>query len=106
MASLTSVRPFEISIEVSENDLRRFGLRFDDIVAAIRRSSLDLPAGSIKTRDGEVVLRTRGQAYLGQRISKTSSWFHRSDGTRVLLGDIATVVDGFAETTKKSTLRW
>ncbi|MDG1401666.1 MAG: efflux RND transporter permease subunit [Candidatus Binatia bacterium] len=101
MASLTGVRPFEISVEVSENDLRRFGLRFDDIVDAIRKSSLDLPAGSIKTRDGEVVLRTRGQAYLGNDFEDIVV-VSQLDGTRVLLGDIATVVDGFAETTKSS----
>jgi multidrug efflux pump subunit AcrB len=101
MANLTSIRPFEISIEVSENDLRRFGLRFDDIVQAIRRSSLDLPAGSIKTRDGEVVLRTRGQAYRGYDFEDIVV-VSQIDGTRVLLGDIATVVDGFAETTKSS----
>lgn len=101
MANLTSIRPFEISIEVSENDLLRFGLRFDDIVRAIRRSSLDLPAGSIKTRDGEVVLRTRGQAYRGDDFEDIVV-VSQLDGTRVLLGDIATVVDGFAETIKSS----
>ena len=52
--ALKLVRPFEISIEVSEESLRRHGLRFDDVVQAVRSSSLDLPGGSIKTAGGEI----------------------------------------------------
>lgn len=101
VAELTSVRPFEISIEVSEHDLRRHGLRFDDVVAAVRRSSLDLPAGSIRTRDGEVVLRTSGQAYRGHEFEDIVL-LADLDGSRVRLGDVATVVDGFAETDRST----
>ena len=36
---LGNARPFEISIEVSEAALRRWSLSFDDVVAAVRRSS-------------------------------------------------------------------
>lgn len=96
MASLTSVRPFEISIEISEHDLRRHGLRFDDVVAAVRRSSLDLSAGSIKTADGEIVLRTSGQAYRGHEFEDIVL-LSDLDGTRVRLGEVATIIDGFAE---------
>ncbi|MFP6663630.1 MAG: efflux RND transporter permease subunit [Deltaproteobacteria bacterium] len=102
MASLTSVRPYEISIEVSEGDLRRHGLRFDDVVAAVRRSSLDLSAGSIKTADGEIVLRTSGQAYRGDEFEEIVL-LSDLDGTRVRLGDVATIIDGFAES-DQSTL--
>ena len=61
-------RPFEISIEVSEDNLRRYGLSFDQVAAAVRRSSLDLPGGSIKTGGGEILLRTKGQAYRGHEF--------------------------------------
>ena len=46
---LTNVRDFEISIEVSESSLRRYGLTFEEVANAVRRSSLDLPGGVIKT---------------------------------------------------------
>ncbi|MCK4999623.1 MAG: efflux RND transporter permease subunit, partial [Anaerohalosphaera sp.] len=52
---VAGVRPYEISIEVSEETLRRYSLTFDDISAAIRRSSLDVPGGSVKTTGGEVL---------------------------------------------------
>ncbi len=94
---LTIARPYEISIEVSEVALQRFGLTFDEVVQAVRRTSMDLPGGSIKTSGGEISLRTKGQAYKGLEFEKLTL---RSfpDGTRLYLGDVATVVDGFAET--------
>jgi multidrug efflux pump subunit AcrB len=61
-AELYAARPYEVSIEVSEGSLRRFGLRFDEVVQAVRNSSLDLPGGSLRTASGEILLRTRGQA--------------------------------------------
>ena len=56
-------RGYEISIEISESTLREYGLTFEDVVLAVRNSSLDLPAGSIKTEGGEILLRTKGKAY-------------------------------------------
>ena len=94
---VTSARPYEISIEVSEAVLRRHGLTFDDVASAIRRSSLDLPGGSIRTDSGEILLRTLGQAYRGEDYENVVL-LTRADGTRLLVGDVATVIDGFAET--------
>ena len=96
LVELQAVRPYEISIEVSEQDLDRYGLTFDDIVQAVRRSSLDLPAGSIKTNDGEILLRTKGQAYAGDEFENIVV-VSRRDGTRLTLGDVARVSDGFEE---------
>ena len=94
---ITSARPYEISIEVSEVALRRHGLTFDDVSAAIRRSSLDMPGGSIRANSGEILLRTIGQAYRGAEYESIVV-MSRPDGTRLHVRDVATVVDGFAET--------
>ncbi len=93
---LSAIRPYEIAIEVSEQALQRHGLTFDEVVTAIRRSSLDLPGGSVKTRGGEVLLRAIGQAYSGQEFERLVLWT-RPDGSRLRLGDVAEVRDGFAE---------
>ena len=95
--ALKAVRPYEISIEVSENTLRRHGLSFDQVTRAVRNSSIDLPAGAIKTRGGEILLRTKGQAYVQEDFEKIIL-LTREDGTRLTLGEIATVRDGFEET--------
>ncbi len=96
-AELVVARPYEISIEVSENALRRYGLTFDEVARAVRRGSLDLPGGSIKTEGGEFLLRVKGQAYRAPEFEKIALRT-RPDGSRLLLGEVARVVDGFAET--------
>ena len=94
---IVSAPPYEISIEVSEVALRRHGLTFDQIADAVRRSSLDMPGGSVRTEGGEILLRTLGQAYRGEEYENLVVWT-RADGSRLRVGDVATVVDGFAET--------
>ena len=94
---ITSARPYEIAIEVSEGTLRRHGLTFDDVATAVRRSSLDMPGGSVRADSGEILLRTIGQAYSGEEYEELVL-LTRADGTRLHLRDVATVVDGFAET--------
>ena len=95
--TLASVRPYEISIEVSEAALRRYGLTFSEVVGAVRNSSLDLPGGSVKTPGGEILLRSKGQALVGSEFDRIVLR-SRPDGTRLLLSHVARVVDGFAET--------
>lgn len=95
-AEISGVPPYEISIEVSEHDLRRYGLSFGQVADAVRRSSLDLPAGAVKTDGGEILLRTQGQKYRGPEFEEIVV-LTRRDGTQIRLADIATVIDGFAE---------
>jgi multidrug efflux pump subunit AcrB len=95
-AELVSVRPYELTLEVSEMDLRRHGITFDDVVWAVRASSLDLPGGSLETRAGEILLRVKGQARRGPEFEDLVL-LTSADGTRLRLGDVARVVDGFAD---------
>ena len=100
-AELAAVRPYEISIEVSEEALRQYGLTFEQVARAIRQSSLDLPGGKIKTAGGEILLRTKAQAYRGREFEELPLR-SLADGTRLAVGDVATVVDGFADTERWS----
>jgi multidrug efflux pump subunit AcrB len=100
--SLKNVRDYEISVEVSEDTLRRYGLTFDEIVAAVRRGSLDRPGGSLKTDAGEILLRAKGQAYTGPEFERIVLRTE-PDGTRLLLSDVATIVDGFEDTERRAT---
>ena len=95
-ADVIGVPSYEISIEVTEFKLQEYGLTFEQVANAVRRSSIDLPGGSIKAHNGNILLRSKGQAYTGvefeQIIVKTNV-----DGSRVYLSDIATIKDGFTE---------
>ena len=98
---VANARPYEIAIEVAEQDLRRHGLTFSQVANAVRRSSLDLPGGSVKTAGGEILLRTKGQAYTGRQFDELVL-MTRPDGSHLRLGEVARVVDGFAETDQLS----
>lgn len=95
-ASVVGARDYEIAIEISEPLLREYHLTLGDVANTIAASSLDLPAGSVRTENGEIMLRTVGQAYVQQDFENIvlRTW---PDGTRLMLGDIATVSDGFAD---------
>ncbi len=102
-AELSNAPPYEISIEVSEEALRRWGLTFDAVAAAVRRSSVDLPGGSVETETGEILLRTKGQAYTGLEYEKLPL-VTRPDGTKILLRDVAQVIDGFEDTDQSAKM--
>ena len=89
-------RDYEISIEVSEHVLREYGLTMTEISEAVRRSSVDLPGGAINTAGGDILLRTEGQVYTGQEFAELVLRTF-PDGTRLTLGDIAGIQDGFVE---------
>jgi multidrug efflux pump subunit AcrB len=86
----------EMAIEISENNLRRFNLTFDDVADAIRRSSVSLPAGTIKSTLGNIQIQTREQAYSSDDFANIVV---RSfgDGSQLLLQDIANINDGYTE---------
>ncbi len=96
VVELTAPRAYEVSVEISEYTLRRYGLNFSEVVAAIRNSSLNLPAGAIKAADGDIQLQTRGQAYDKQDF-ETIPLLTTREGTQVMLGDVATIIDDFED---------
>ena len=89
-------RDYEISIEMSEYTLQKYDLTFSEVVNAVRQSSVDLPGGAIKSDNGNILLRTKGQAYTGWEFAQIVL-LTRADGSRLTLGDIATIDDGFVE---------
>ena len=96
IADLMGVRAYEIAIEIKERTLERFGLTFDQVVAAINRSSVDLPAGAIKAEGGDIMLRTKGQAYSAEEFGRINV-LTAADGSHLTLGEIAVIRDGFEE---------
>ena len=97
IVELVAVKPYEISINIPEITLKKYNLTLDAVAQIIKRNSLDLPAGSIKAAGGEILLRTKGQAYTGIEFAKIPI-IKTSNGHWVTLEDIAQINDGFAET--------
>lgn len=100
-ASLANVRPYEISIEVPDEVLRRHGLSLSGIADALRDASIDLPAGSVRERGGEVVVRVMGKVSNAEDF-KEIVIVNNSTGEQLKLGEIATVIDGFEDVDLKA----
>ncbi|MEO0579432.1 MAG: efflux RND transporter permease subunit, partial [Pseudomonadota bacterium] len=96
IVTLQGARDYEISIETSQDTLRQYGIGIDQVAAAIRTSSINLSAGSVRTSGGDVLLRTNTEARDADAFAEIIV-LSDSAGQRVRLGDIATINDGFAE---------
>lgn len=93
---IAGTRNEEVSIELSEEAMRRYGLTFDDVSKAVRSSSVDLSGGIIKTATGEVPIRARNIAS-NQDDFNNIIIRQTEDGGTIRVGDVATVVDGFED---------
>ena len=93
---LSGTRPYEISIELSQDSMNAYGVSFEDVANAVRASSIDLPGGSVKTTDGEVLIKTESKRYSAEQFESISI-LSRADGTVVPLSSIANVIDGFED---------
>lgn len=96
LVETSGIRQSQISVEISEFDLRKYGLNLEDIDRAIKNNSKDTPAGSIESNQGEILLRVQDKKYNGHDIEKIVVK-SLSDGSVVTIGDIGNVIDGFED---------
>lgn len=99
--TLDAVRRYEIAIEASQDKLREYQLTLAQVANAIRDSSIDISAGNVRTQGGDVLIRSKGQAYRGADFAdivvKTNQ-----DGSIIRVADVAVVKDGFEEDAVKT----
>lgn len=102
LVSIEGTKDHEISINVSENALREFGLTIEEISRSIIQSSMNLSSGEIRTDGGDVILRTQQKRLTG---SEFENIVVRAlpDGTAIRLASVASVVDGLEDTDLYST---
>ena len=89
-------RDYEIAIEVSEYTLKEYNLTLEDIGQKVAQGSVDLSAGNIRTPGGDVLVRTKGQAYNKTEFENIVV-ITNEDGSVIKIKDIAKVIDGFEE---------
>ena len=99
---LSGIRPLEISVEVPQAQLRKYGLTLDEVAARIRAASVELPGGGVKTESGEVLLRTTERRDTGVEFGDVLL-LSQPDGSQVRVRDVATIRDGFREIDKEAT---
>jgi len=94
---LDGVRNYEVAIEISPDRLRQYRLTLAEVADAIRTNSLDQSAGNIRTKGGDILIRSKGQSYhrdeFARIVVKTAT-----DGSVIRLADVANIRDEFEET--------
>lgn len=94
--STSAIRDYRIYIDISREKLEALGLSLPEVAGIVGSSSLDSPAGSIKTKSEEVRIRTLGQNYrqgdFEQIVLRTTP-----DGRTLTVGDVGEVNDGFED---------
>jgi len=100
--NLQGVRPFEVRIEVSQESLRAYNLTLGAIAQTIRRTAVELPGGSIKTKGGEILLRMKERRDWAREFESIPI-VATPEGSVLLLGDIARITDDFEETYRFAT---
>ena len=94
--TLLGTRDREISIELSEVELRRNGLSINQITDAIRRASLNLTFGELRTDAGGLVLHTVSKRQFGEEF-RDIPVITRLDGSILTVGEVAEIRDGFVD---------
>ena len=100
LVDLWGARREEVSIEVSEEALRRFGLTFDDVARAVRGSSLNLAAGQVRTDTGNIQVAARALADTEEEFGEIVVR-QLPDGSVIRVRDIGVVIDGFEDQKSK-----
>jgi len=103
VVQLFGTRQEEVSIEVSEEALRRYNLSFSEVANAIRNTSINQSAGQVRTEVGTYQLKVRSQADTEPEFNAIIIR-ETSDGGIIRVGDVATVLDGFEDNPILATL--
>ncbi|WP_262694074.1 efflux RND transporter permease subunit [Kordiimonas aquimaris] len=103
VVELFGVRNEEVSIEVSEESLRRYNMSFAQVATAIRNSSFNSSGGSVRTEAGEIQIATRAMADTEREFGDIIV-SQNGDGATIRVKDVATVVDGFEDNEILATL--
>ena len=103
VVDIENVRPYEISIEISDSALEQYKLDFNSVVAAIKETSIDMPGGTLKTDNGDILIQSSGKidaaSEFEQVVLRASA-----DGGRIMLSDVATINDGFQRGDSQASL--
>ncbi len=95
-AVIEDVPEYVTSVEIRQETLRKYDLTLSEVASRIEQSSRDIPAGSMATEDGDILLRLKERKQWAEAFEGIVILNAESGGT-LTLGDIASVRDGFEE---------
>ena len=87
----------EIEISVTEEDLIRYNLSFEEVINSVSRTNILATGGNIKTNKEEFLIRASNKSYYANEL-KNIIVRSTPDGKKIRLSDIAKIKDQFSET--------
>ncbi len=93
-AQVVNVKPYQIDVEISEDNLRKYGLTLGQVASIIRKENMELPSGQIRSEGQEILLRGKNKRDLGEDIAKLPL-VTQPNGVILTVGDISKVRDEF-----------
>ncbi len=93
----------EISVEVTEENLLRYSLTFDEIARAISNNNRDISAGMIKSTSEEVLIRSRKRS-VDPNLIADIVLRAASDGSQLRIRDVADVKQKFEDVANSTLL--
>jgi len=80
----------DMAIELPADVLQRYGISISDVKAVVERQSLDVPAGTMETEDGDVIVRFKEQRRTPAELADLIIVSGKTGG-RVRLGDLTEI---------------
>ncbi len=94
---LGNVPDYMTHVEIPRQKLREYNLTLNQVANIIVQSSEDIPAGTVESQSGEILLRMQERKQWAEEFGEIEVMTSGS-GSTVLLKDIAQITDGFEET--------
>ncbi|PHS62334.1 MAG: multidrug transporter AcrB [Thalassobium sp.] len=99
---LRGINDEEIHVEISQNDLQRYGLKLSDVAAIIGNNAIEQSAGSVKTEGGDILVTLDDRLYWAEEFRQLPL-ISDASGVQLRLGDVAKVRDGFSDSNREIT---
>jgi multidrug efflux pump subunit AcrB len=101
LVEISGMREPEIHVEIPQEKLRALGFTLGDVARTIDNSAHDVPAGTLKTSGGDILLRTTERRDFASEFGDIEV-VSTDEGSKVRLSDIADVRDGFEESEREA----
>ena len=89
-------RDYEIHIEISQANLRQYGITLDQVADRIRTTALETPGGILRTDAGDLMVRLQERRDTAADFASIPL-ITTTEGGQVLLGDVAILKDSFED---------
>ena len=99
--NIEGVPNIEFSIEVSEENLRKYGLTFDEIARVVGATNINISGGKFDTTEEEILIRAYGKEYQAKELANLVVRGNR-DGSVIYLKDIAKIKERWEDVPDKT----